>query len=82
MLLGNVYLQCTKWLNVTKKCVLISNMYPKIKFTAKNWSDLYSFYGEVILWNFSLRNYFFFLLFFAEFELLMFHNNIVKFQKK
>ena len=25
-------------------CVLFSNIYPKIKFTAKNWSDLCNFY--------------------------------------
>ena len=36
-------------------------MYPKIKLTARNWSDLRSFYID-----------------FAEFELLMFHNNIVR----
>ena len=57
-------------------CVLFSNMYPKIKFTAKNWSDLCKFYSKVIIWKFCLRKYF--LLFFAEFELLVFHNNIVK----
>ena len=42
------------------------NMYLKIKFIAKNWSDLCNFYSEVILWNFCLCKYF--LLFFAEFE--------------
>ena len=51
-------------------------MYPKIKFTAKNRSDLCKFYSKVIIWNFFLRKYF--LLFFAEFKLLMFYNNIVK----
>ena len=55
-------------------------MYPKIKFIAKNWSDLCSFYSKMIFWNFSLRKYF--LLFFAEFELLMVHNNIVKISEK
>ena len=49
-------------------------MYPKIKFTAKNWSDLCNFYSKVIFWNFCLRKYF--LLFFAEFKLLIFHNNL------
>ena len=57
-------------------CVLFSNMYPKIKFIAKNWSDLCNFYGKVIFLNFCISKYF--LLFFAEFKLLMFHNNIVK----
>ena len=36
-------------------CVLFSNMYPKIKFMAKNWSDLCNFYSKVIFWNFWLR---------------------------
>ena len=61
-------------------CVLFSNMYPKIKFIAKSWSDLCIFYNIVIFWNFCLRKYF--LFFFAEFELLMFHNNIVKISEK
>ena len=51
-------------------------MYPKIKFIAKNLSDLCNFYSKVMFWNFCLRKYF--LLFFTECELLMFHNNIVK----
>ena len=50
-------------------CVLFSNMYPKIKFMAKHWSDLCNFYSKVIFWC-------------AEFELLMFHNNIVKLSEK
>ena len=61
-------------------CVLLSNMYPKIKFIAKHWSDLCNFYSKVIFWKFCLSKYF--LLFFAEFELLMFHNNIVKISEK
>ena len=61
-------------------CVLFSNMYPKIKFIAKSWSDLCNFYGKVIFWNFCLSKYF--LISFAEFELLMFHNNIVKISEK
>ena len=42
-------------------CVLFSNIYPKIKFTAKNWSDLHvrNFYSKVTFWNFCLRKYFF-----------------------
>ena len=40
-------------------CVLFSNIYTKIKFTAKSWSDLCSFYTKVIFWNFCLRKYFF-----------------------
>ena len=59
---------------------LFSNIYSKMKFTAKNWSDLCSFYSKVILSSFCLRKYF--LLFFAEFKLLMFHNNIVKISEK
>ena len=51
-------------------------MYPEIKFTAKNWSYLCNFYSKEIFWNFVKENIF--LLFFAEFELLMFHNNFVK----
>ena len=47
-------------------------MHPKIKFMAKNWSDLFNFYRKVIFWNFCLRKYF--LFFFAEFEFLMFYN--------
>ena len=61
-------------------CVLFSNMYHNIKFITKNWSDLCNFYSKVIFWNFCLRTYF--LFFFAEFELLMFHNNIVKISEK
>ena len=52
--------------------VLFSNMYLKIKFTAKGWSDLRKFYRRVIFviffLNFCRRKYF--LLFFAEFDLL------------
>ena len=55
-------------------------MYPKIKFIAKNWSDLRNFYSKVIFLDFCLSKHF--LLFFAEFELLMFHNNIVKISEK
>ena len=55
-------------------------MYPKIKFIAKNWSDLCNFYSKVIFWNFCLSKYF--LLFFAEFEMLLFHNNSVKKSEK
>ena len=43
-------------------CVLFSNMYPKIKFTAKNWSDLCNSYSKVIFFNFCLRKYFYFSL--------------------
>ena len=55
-------------------------MYPKIKFIARNWSDLCNFYSKVIFLNFCLSKYF--LLFFAEFELMMFHKNIVKISEK
>ena len=43
-------------------CVLFSNIYPKIKFIAKNWSDPCNFYSKVIFWNFCLRKYFYFSL--------------------
>ena len=33
-------------------CVLFSNIYTKIKVTAKSWSDLCNFYSKVIFWNF------------------------------
>ena len=56
-------------------------MYPKIKFTTKNWSDLCNFYTKVIFFrSFAEENIF--LLFFAEFELLMFHNNTEKLSEK
>ena len=62
-------------------CVLFSNIYPKNKFMAKIVSDLCNFYSKVIFcFTFCLRKYF--LLLFAEFELLMFPNNIVKLSKK
>ena len=61
-------------------CVLFSNIYPKIKITAKIWTHLCNFYRKVNFWNYWLRKYF--LLFFAEFELLMFHNNIMKISEK
>ena len=38
-------------------CVLFSNIYTKIKFTAKSGSDLCNFYSKVIFWNFCLRKY-------------------------
>ena len=61
-------------------CVLFSYIYTKIKVMAKNWSDLCNFYSKVIFWDFCLRKYF--LFFFAELELLMFYNNIVKISEK
>ena len=33
-------------------CVLFSNMYSRINFIAKNWSDLCNFYSKVIFLNF------------------------------
>ena len=56
--------------------VLLSNIYSKIKFMAKNWSDLCNFYSKVIFGVFD------FLLFFAEFKFLIFHNNIAKISEK
>ena len=61
-------------------CVFFSSIYTKIKVTAKSRSDLCYFYSKVIFWNFCLRKYF--LLLFAEFELLTFYNNIVKISEK
>ena len=60
--------------------VLFSKIYPKIKFMAKNWSDLCNFYSDVFFWKFCIRKYF--LLFLAEFELQMFHNITVKISEK
>ena len=40
-------------------CDLFSDMYPKIKFIAENWSDLCNFHSKVIFWNFCSRKYFF-----------------------
>ena len=57
-------------------------MYPKIKFKAKHWSDLCNFYTKVIFVEFISERIFFFLIFFAEFKSLMFHNNIVKISEK
>ena len=61
-------------------CVLFSNIYTKIKVTAKNLSDLCNFYSKVIFGDFCPRKYF--LLFLPELELLMFYNNIVKISEK
>ena len=60
-------------------CVLFSNMYPKIKFIAKYWSDLCNFYSKVIFWNFCLSKYFYFSLPNLKYWL---HNNIVKLSEK
>ena len=44
-------------------CLLFSNMYSKIKFTAKNWYDRCNFYSKVnFFFNFCLRKYFCFSL--------------------
>ena len=40
-------------------CVLFSNSYTKIKFTAKSWSDLCNFYSKLIFWNFLSKKIFF-----------------------
>ena len=40
---------------VISVCVLFSNIHPKIKFMANNWSDLCNFYSKVIFLNFWLR---------------------------
>ena len=88
-LLGVLFLMktfCSDWPILSETiclfcfCIWYSNIYPEIKFMAKNWSNLCKFYGKVIFWNFCLRKYF--LFFFVKFEFVMFHNNIVKFQKK
>ena len=64
-------------------CVLFSNIYTKIKYIAKNWSDLCNFYSKVIFLKIWFKeNIFFILLFFAEFELLMFHSDILKISEK
>ena len=67
-------------------CVLFSNIYPKIKFLAKDWSGLCNFYNKVVFFLFFLFLEFLSkkicLLFFAEFELPMFLSNIVKILEK
>ena len=60
-------------------CVFSLNIYPKIKSTAKHLSDLCNFYIEKWFFGILKTN---FLLFFAEFEILMLHNNIVKLSEK
>ena len=40
-------------------CVLFSNIYTKIKVTAKNWSDLCNFYSKVIFLKFLSKKIFF-----------------------
>ena len=56
------------------------NITKKLKLRPKVGPDLSNFYSKVIFFNFCLRKYF--LRFFAEFELLMFYNNIVKISEK
>ena len=41
-------------------CILFSNIYPKIKFMAKNWSDLCNFCSKVIFLIFVYENIFYF----------------------
>ena len=43
-------------------CVLFSNFYSKIKFTAKNWSNLCNFYSKVIFLDFLYQKIFFIFL--------------------
>ena len=40
-------------------CVLFSNIYTKIKFTAKSWSDLWNFYSKVIFLEILSKKIFF-----------------------
>ena len=40
-------------------CVLLSNIYPKIKFRAKNWSGLCNFYNKVISFKLLSKKIFF-----------------------
>ena len=61
-------------------CVLFSNIYAKIKLQPKVGLTYAISIVKWFFFNFCLRKYF--LLFFAEFELLMFHNNIVKISEK
>ena len=60
--------------------VLFSNMYPKIKLTVKIGLTYAISTVKWFFFIFCLRKHF--LLFFAEFELLTFHNNIVKILEK
>ena len=43
-------------------CVLFSNMYPKIKFMTKIWSDLCNFYSKVIFLEFLIKKVIFIFL--------------------
>ena len=63
-------------------CVLCSNNCPKIKFTDKKWSDLCNLYKKSVFFFFNFVKENIFLLFFAEFEYLMFYKNIVKISEK
>ena len=47
---------------------------------AKSWSDLSNFYSKVIFLKTCIRKYF--LPFFADFELVVFYNNVVKISEK
>ena len=71
-LIRNIFLFCF--------CVLFSYIYPKIKFTVKNWSDLCNFCSKVIFWNFCLRKYFSFSL--LNLNYWCFTKILWKFQKK
>ena len=63
----------TKYLFL-QSCTLKLNLWPKISLA-------YTIYhSKEICWSFCLRKYV--LIFFAEFKVLMFHNNIVKILEK
>ena len=55
--------------------LFFSNIYCKINFMAKDWSDLCNFFSKLYC---SLFFTIYSKLFFNDFKLLIFHNNIVK----
>ena len=59
-------------------CVLFTNIYPKIKFMTKNWSDLCHIYSKVIFWIFYKNIFYFSLLSFNYWD---FTTLLWKFQK-
>ena len=58
-------------------------MHSKIRITANNWYVLCNFYSKMIFFKYIfLKNKYLLLVFFAEFESITFHNNIVEVSEK
>ena len=73
-MIGNIL---SRTLCLLCSCALFLNIYHKINFMVKIMGLTYAI--SIVNWifgNFLLKNIF--LLFFTDFKLLMFHNNIVK----